>query len=72
MLTFMDCPHSQILLGPREMITVARKVPVVTYLADEDEELEPGNAMTCVTCDRTQVIASVTTGWSSDDPDRKA
>ena len=59
LLTFMDCPHMQILLGPREAVVVAGKIPVVTYPADDDESLEPGNAMTCVTCNRTQVIASV-------------
>jgi hypothetical protein len=61
LLTFKDCTHQQVLSERGDPEPV---LPWVFYPVDDQDEIEPGNAMTCITCDASRVIAIVTE-WPS-------
>ena len=58
LVAFEDCPHRQILAEVGESIIVEGKIPVTLYPLDSEESIDPGDIMTCITCDEPRKVKS--------------
>lgn len=56
LVSFEDCEHRQILMEVGESIIVEAKIPTTLYPLDSGETIDPGNAMTCITCNTTRIV----------------
>jgi hypothetical protein len=58
LLTLDPCGHRQMLVEVGENPPTIPDLPWVLYPMDADEanSIQPGNAMTCITCDETKIV----------------
>lgn len=56
LIAFEECKHNQILMEVGESIPATVLVPFTLYPLDADNSVEPGDAMTCITCNDTRTV----------------
>lgn len=56
LVTLDPCGHSQLLMEIGETIPAAVLVPWTTYPLDAENSVDPGDEMTCITCDDTRTV----------------
>jgi hypothetical protein len=56
LVRFEVCDHRQMLMEVGEIPVVREDIPTALYPLDAGETIDPGNAMTCITCDTTRIV----------------